>query len=84
LRRVDHMRLECVDVADTGVVDVGAKGTGADGKMGGTYVDCDVNMLGHWGIIRGCSGSAVPGKGNVGVNGGGMAWVYSGPVASGV
>ena len=30
-------------------------GTGAEGKRGGWYVDWLVNMLGHWGMMRGCS-----------------------------
>jgi hypothetical protein len=53
-RGVDEVR-ECVEVADTGVADAGVMGTGAEGNMGGWYVDWLVNMLGHCGIINGCS-----------------------------
>lgn len=53
-RGVEDVR-ECVEEADTGVADAGVIGTGAEGKMGGWYVDWLVNILGHCGIIRGCS-----------------------------
>ena len=56
---VDDVRdvVEVADTADTGVADAGVMGTGAEGKIGGTYVDWLVSMLGHWvwGMIRGCS-----------------------------
>lgn len=36
LRGVLDVRPECVEVADTGVAEIGVMGTGAEGKMGGT------------------------------------------------
>ena len=40
--------------AETGV-EIGAEGIGVDEKIGGLYDDWLVNMLGHWGVMSGCS-----------------------------